>query len=384
MGYPGYTKVSPHCSCKMLAMSESVPEIVIEAADPAPPPESKPAIPTVSPETAKFLEPYLPPSSPDTTSTTTTAVKISIPLEPAIEVPFPSIKAPPTSMRTRPFVTLTYATSLDSHLALSPGVQTHLSGPLSKSLTHYLRSKHDGILVGVGTATADDPGLNCRTEGVGGFKTKEEEEKVNDLANSSPLKVLDDDDDDDDETEDPLAGQPRPIILDPNRRWHFTRDSRVFQTVREGKGRAPIILTRASARQGTGEAERWRILCEHGGMFMCPKEESKDKSKKMKAGGRWSWNYILEFLYKEAGIKSLMIEGGAEVINDLLGKKENMGLIDSVVVTIAPVYLGKGGVNVSPDGKKVAGKKVEAANFKDVEWTVLGRDVVMAARPLIE
>ena len=37
-----------------------------------------------------------------------------------------------------------------------------------------------------------------------------------------------------------------------------------------------------------------------------------------------------------------------------------------------------------PDGKKVEAKKVPAVNFKDVEWNVLGRDVVMAARPLAE
>ncbi|KAF8453535.1 dihydrofolate reductase-like domain-containing protein, partial [Terfezia claveryi] len=244
-----------------------------------------------------------------------------------------------------PFVTLTYATSLDSHLALAPGAQTALSGPLSKSLTHYLRSRHDGILIGTGTAIADDPSLNCRTEG-------------------GPES-------------DPLPGQPRPIILDPNRRWHFTRESRIFQTVREGKGKAPIILTRASSRQGSGEAERWRILCEHGGLFMCPKEEMKDKSKRMKSGSRWSWKYILEFLYKEAGIKSLMIEGGGNVINDLLGRKENLELIDSVVLTIAPVYLGKGGVNVCPDGKQVDAMKVPAVNFKHVNWNILGRDVVM-------
>ena len=117
---------------------------------------------------------------------------------------------------------------------------------------------------------------------------------------------------------------------------------------------------------------------------MCPKEEIKDKGKRMKSGSRWSWKYILEFLYKEAGIKSLMIEGGGEVINDLLGRKENLELIDSIVVTIAPVYFGKGGVNVSPDGKKVEAQKVPAVNFKDVEWVVLGRDAVMAARPLAE
>jgi len=53
------------------------------------------------------------------------------------------------------------------------------------------------------------------------------------------------------------------------------------------------------------------------------------------------------------------------------------GVCDSVVVTVAPVYLGRGGVNVSPEGKDGEA----AVRFRDAEWTVLGRDVVMAARP---
>ena len=131
---------------------------------------------------------------------------------------------------------------------------------------------------------------------------------------------------------------------------------------------------------GPGEAERWRILCEHGGMFMCPTEGGKVGGNKKK-NVRWSWKYLLEFLHAEAGLKSIMIEGGAGVINDLLGNKENLELIDSVIITIAPVYLGKGGVNVSPLGPTIEGVKAPAVQFKDVEWTVMGRDVVMAARP---
>lgn len=359
-------------------MSEPVPEIVVEPPDAVAAAAqekekeeeqllvSKPAIPSVSQETAAFLEQYLPP----------------------LRQPHVSAKLQPPTLnqalqeqpKTRPFVTLTYATSLDSHLALAPSVPTHLSGPLTKSLTHYLRSRHDGILIGVGTATADDPSLNCRMEGVGGYNTCETLEELTE----SNLLIPNDDHEDDDYESYQLPGQPRPIILDPNRRWHFTRNSRIFQTVREGKGKAPIILTHASSQQGPGEAERWRILCEHDGLFMYPKEEkdTKEKSKhRTKTKGRWSWKYILEFLYKEADIKSLMIEGGGNVINDLLSRKENLELIDVVIITIAPVYLGKGGVNVSPDGGNVEARKAPSVTFKDVEWTVLGRDVVMAARP---
>ncbi|OAQ72119.1 hypothetical protein VFPPC_00168 [Pochonia chlamydosporia 170] len=67
-----------------------------------------------------------------------------------------------------PFTTLTFATSLDSSLTLSPGTPTAISGPQPEAMTLYLRSRHDGILIGVGTAVADDPSLNCHIVGVGG------------------------------------------------------------------------------------------------------------------------------------------------------------------------------------------------------------------------
>ena len=77
--------------------------------------------------------------------------------------------AAPRHDDTLPFVTLTFATSLDSALSLAPGTQTALSGPQSKAMTHFLRSEHDAIMVGVGTAVADNPSLNCRLDGVGGY-----------------------------------------------------------------------------------------------------------------------------------------------------------------------------------------------------------------------
>jgi 3,4-dihydroxy 2-butanone 4-phosphate synthase/GTP cyclohydrolase II len=59
-------------------------------------------------------------------------------------------------------VTLTYAQSLDGSLAAPGGKRLLLSGPDSLRLTHQLRAWHDGLLVGIGTALADDPSLTVR------------------------------------------------------------------------------------------------------------------------------------------------------------------------------------------------------------------------------
>ena len=62
----------------------------------------------------------------------------------------------------RPFVTLSYAQSWDGSITLHSGASMALSGEQSAVLTHQLRSRHDGILVGIGTVISDDPRLNVR------------------------------------------------------------------------------------------------------------------------------------------------------------------------------------------------------------------------------
>lgn len=238
-----------------------------------------------------------------------------------------------------PHVTLTYATSMDSSLAFAPGVRTSISGPQSKAMTHYLRSRHDAILIGVGTATADNPALNCRLEGVGGFGGVGWE------------------------------GQPRPVIIDPGARWILTPDSKVLATVQEGKGRGPWVII---APGFAIDPARLEMLKYYGGKYLGLTDFDK----------RWRlrWEAILKALAAE-GIRSVMIEGGAMIINDLL-LPEHAPFISSVVVTKAPVYLGRGGLVVCPAAKPLeAGATPRpAVRFKDVKWQPLGEDVIMCGR----
>lgn len=60
----------------------------------------------------------------------------------------------------RPFVTLTWAQSLDGKIAGPSGHQVRLSGEESMFLTHRLRARHSSILVGVNTMMSDDPQLS--------------------------------------------------------------------------------------------------------------------------------------------------------------------------------------------------------------------------------
>lgn len=250
------------------------------------------------------IDPYLPQNSAPAQSTNDTASAIP-----------------------KPFLTLTYAVSLDSQIAAAPGTQTVLSGVASKAMTHYLRIRHDAIAVGSGTAIADNPTLNSRIDDASGS----------------------------------IDAQPRPIIFDRSARWTVSGESKVVQAASRCQGKAPWIVTDVKSMGNVSTASRNVLEASGGSYVFCESTNLPD---------------VLAALAGR-GISSIMIEGGGTIINDILSRY--LHLVDSVIVTIAPVYLGKGGVVVCPP--KLASGPAAAASFTDVTWTTLGADTVMCARP---
>lgn len=252
--------------------------------------------------------------------TSTTMPSELIPLPPSLPQ-FLKDYLPENEKSALPFVTLTYAASMDSRIAATKGTQTAISHLETKTMTHYIRSKHDAILVGIGTVLADDPGLNCRWKDV--------EDKSHDI---------------------------RPLIVDPGFKWS-PENSRLLRTVNSKEGLAPfVIVLQATYKSLNIHKLRDMDLIKQAGGDVIP----------IPCEGSFDWAVVFQTL-RQRGIKSVMVEGGAVVINQLLVQPE---LVSSLIVTVGPVYLGAQGVEVSP---------ARTCRLTDVNWWTGTQDAVLAA-----
>jgi diaminohydroxyphosphoribosylaminopyrimidine deaminase/5-amino-6-(5-phosphoribosylamino)uracil reductase len=175
-----------------------------------------------------------------------------------------------------PFVTLKAALSLDGKIATRSGDSKWISNEQSRARVHRLRSRVDGILVGIGTVLADDPLLTPRPSRT---------------ITRTPLRVI----------VDPQLRIPLPARL-------FSDPGPVLIAAAEG---APKRKAAALQRKGVD-------------LVLFPNR-----------GGRFDLKALLAYLGRKE-VTGLLVEGGSEIFSSFLSE----GLADRVWLFYAPILIG--------------------------------------------
>jgi diaminohydroxyphosphoribosylaminopyrimidine deaminase / 5-amino-6-(5-phosphoribosylamino)uracil reductase len=186
------------------------------------------------------------------------------------------------SLRKRPEVTLKLAISADGMIGKADDGQVAITGEISRRMVHIMRAQSDAILIGSGTAIADDPALTCRLPG---------------LTKRSPIR----------------------IVLDS--KLALPIDSKLCQTAQDTPVWLATLSTSDEAKREELEARGCRILScdEHDGRIAMPE--------------------LLDDLGAQ-GIASVLLEGGSHAAAALLED----GLIDRVMLFGSNVIVGHGGI----------------------------------------
>ena len=241
--------------------------------------------------------------------------------------------------KTRPWVTLTYAQSIDGFIGHHEKTPLQLSSQESLILTHRMRTMHDGILVGIQTVLSDNPRLTARLV---------------------PLQ--------------PPPGcmqsgwvyeQPRPVILDS--RFRIPLNCRLIadpentdNDENSARSKKPWIVVRRGVLNNDRQLGAKRDEMERAGCRVI-EVDGKDDGLDL--------DQVL-FALKSLQIRRLMVEGGATVIRSFLRQPD---MVDAVIVTIAPLYLGAG-VHISRDPDDANQRRT----MNHVQTALFGSDIVIS------
>ena len=152
----------------------------------------------------------------------------------------------------RPMVTLKLATSLDGRIATSTGESRWITGPEARRRVHRMRAAHDAVLIGAGTARADDPSLSVRGLGVEHQPVRIVAARSLDLPTESNLART--------TSEVPVWLLHGPSALAEDRREWTKAGARLIKVAEAGRGLDPRAMLTALGREGLT-----RVFCEGGG-----------------------------------------------------------------------------------------------------------------------
>lgn len=221
-----------------------------------------------------------------------------------------------------PWVVAKYAMTLDGKMATRTGASKWITGDAARQRVHVMRSRYAAIMVGIGTALADDPLLTARPDGM-----------------------------DEDEVHQPLR-----IVCDSELRLPL--GSRIAQTAHDHPTMIAATVSDPAAVAPYEEA----------GVDVLTVPKGTDDL------GRRSIDLaaLLHHLGEE-GIDSVLVEGGPR----LLGSLFDGGHVNEVCAFVAPQVFG-GASAPSPVGGIGVAEPGDARRLKDVRIEQLGEDVLIS------
>ena len=163
---------------------------------------------------------------------------------------------------------------------------------------------------------------------------------------------------------------PRPVVLDANLR--LSTGCKLLKNYKAGNGRRPWLIATRPQTDVDGWDGRKAILQDAGAQVV--EVEGDDGAPFASVLRRTAHSLILGRInipallrkLREFGIRSLMVEGGARVIQSFLNEPRNASdVIDSVIVTVAPTFVGDDGVGY---GANISGGSVSTGPGMNAGW----------------
>ena len=220
-------------------------------------------------------------------------------------------------MTGTPFITAKYAMSLDGKIATRSGSSQWITGSEARRYVHTLRGMNDAVVVGIGTAIADDPSLTARTEG-------------GDLQSTQPLRV----------------------IIDTNGRLP------VHSKVLDQPGRTLIACSSITEDKKLQLEQRGAEVLQ-----LSSREGGVDLVELMQALG-------------SREVTSALVEGGAMILGTLF----DQGLVDKVVAFVSPKIIG-GKDSLTPVAGIGVDLVDEAITIDGADMKQVGPDMVITGYP---
>ena len=237
----------------------------------------------------------------------------------------------------KPWVIAKWAMTLDGKIATATGDSRWISNAQSRSVVHELRGKVDAIMVGIGTALADDPMLNARLGEQADSAARPEEPDVKSVDNSNPLQ----------------RSPALRVVVDSMAR--ISLDSKLVQSAKE----IPTLIATSSESDSAKRQQLVELGCD---VFT---HDSADPNERLDA--------LLIHLAQQQ-ITNVLVEGGGQ----LLGSLNDLHQIDEVHCFIGPKITGGAGKTpVYGNGVELINDSTQIA-IQSVEQ--LGEDVYIIGR----